>query len=49
MIEKKGVIVSPGLNNGLGGEGHFCITFADDISVLKEGMRRISEYFQKYY
>jgi aspartate/methionine/tyrosine aminotransferase len=49
IIEKVGVIVSPGSNNGIGGEGHFCITFADDISTISEGMNRISEYFQKYY
>ncbi len=49
MVEKAGVIVSPGSNNGLGGEGHFCITFADDITVITEGLRRISEYFNNYY
>jgi len=49
MIEKAQVIVSPGLNNGLGGEGHFCITFADDLFVVKEGMARVGQYFLKYY
>jgi aminotransferase len=49
MIEKAGVIVSPGIGNGRGGEGHFCITFADCQDVLDEGLRRIEAYFEKYY
>ena len=44
-----GVILSPGIGNGEGGEGHFCITFADSLEIIQEGMDRLQEYFNKYY
>ena len=49
IIEKSSVIVSPGIGNGKGGEGHFCVTFGDDICVIEEGMRRLENYFNLYY
>jgi aspartate aminotransferase len=49
IIEKEGVIVSPGIGNGKGGEGHFCITFADSPEIIQEGMDRLQKYFNKYY
>ena len=49
IIEKVGVILSPGIGNGEGGEGHFCITFADSLEIIQEGMDRLQEYFNKYY
>lgn len=49
IIEKAGVIVSPGIGNGQGGEGHFCITYADCEDVINEGLNRLEQYFQKYY
>lgn len=49
IIEKEGVIVSPGIGNGEVGEGHFCITFADSMGILEEGLNRLGKYFKKYY
>ncbi len=49
IIDKSSVIVSPGIGNGQGGEGHFCITFGDDICVVTEGMKRLESYFNLYY
>lgn len=49
IIEKAAVIVSPGKNNGEVGEKHFCITFADDVSIIKEGMERLAKYFENNY
>jgi aspartate/methionine/tyrosine aminotransferase len=49
IIDKVGVIVSPGVGNGRSGEYHFCITFADCMEVILEGMSRLKVYFTKYY
>lgn len=46
IILKCSVVVSPGRGNGSIGEGHFCITYADSIDVVKEGMKRLEEYFK---
>jgi len=49
IIDKVGVVVSPGVGNGAAGEHHFCITFADCMGVISEGMSRLGVYFSKYY
>lgn len=49
IIEKNMVIVSPGIGNGEGGEGHFCITFGDELEIIIEGMNRLSNYFNQNY
>jgi aspartate/methionine/tyrosine aminotransferase len=49
IINKTGVIVSPGIGNGKGGEEHFCITFADSSEILTEGLNRLEKYFSEYY
>ena len=49
MISKASVIVSPGIGNGESGEHHFCVTFADCMEVITEGMGRLKYYFSNYY
>lgn len=49
IISKASVIVSPGIGNGKSGEYHFCVTFADCMEVVTEGMGRLKYYFSNYY
>lgn len=47
ILENTKVAVIPGIVFGRAGEGHIRISYAVEENLLKEGMKRIGEYFQK--
>jgi aspartate/methionine/tyrosine aminotransferase len=44
LLEEAGVAVAPGIDFGAGGEGFLRISYAADISRLREGVRRLGEW-----
>ena len=46
LLEDQGVAVVPGV--GFGAEGYFRFSYATDIETIKEGVRRIEAFVQKY-
>lgn len=49
LIEKARVVVVPGSAFGECGEGHIRLVFANSDENLKEAVRRIAEYVEKYH
>ncbi len=47
LLVQAGVASVPGSAFGLGGEGHFRISFAVDDAVLADGLKRIQQFFSK--
>ncbi len=44
LLEDKGVAVVPGI--GFGSEGYFRFSFATDLEIIKEGIKRIEEFIK---
>jgi aspartate aminotransferase len=44
LLEKVGVAVVPGI--GFGAEGYFRFSFASDISLIRDGIRRIEKFIR---
>ncbi len=44
LLEEAGVAVAPGIDFGPGGEGFLRISYATDLTRLKEGVRRLGEW-----
>ncbi|MBQ9179476.1 MAG: pyridoxal phosphate-dependent aminotransferase [Firmicutes bacterium] len=49
LVEKARVVVVPGSAFGKCGEGHLRIVFANSDENLKEAIKRIAEYVEKYH
>lgn len=49
LIEKAGVVTVPGSAFGKMGEGYLRLVFANSDENLKEAVRRIAEFVEKYY
>lgn len=48
LLEREKVLVVPGSSFGKNGEYHFRISFATSMSSLREGAKRIQEFFKNY-
>jgi aspartate aminotransferase len=48
LLEREKVLVIPGSSFGKNGEYHFRISFATSMSSLREGAKRIQEFFKNY-
>ena len=45
ILEKAGVAVAPGIDFGSRGEGHLRISYANSLENIREGIRRLGDYF----
>ncbi len=48
ILEKTGVIITPGLGYGQAGEGYFRISLTIDKTRMKEAFQRIKDAFGKF-
>ena len=47
ILEDIGVAVTPGIDFGLGAEGHLRFSYANSLENIKEGMDRLEKYLKK--
>ena len=46
ILEKARVAVTPGIDFGSGGEGHIRFSYANSLENIREGMKRLREFFR---
>ncbi len=47
ILEKAGVALTPGIDFGTNGEGYLRFSYANSLENIKEGVKRLKNYFQK--
>jgi len=48
LLEETGVSTTPGSVFGKGGEGHIRVSYANDMQVISESIKRMEEFIEKY-